>query len=202
MIENEKQRELRNILKKLFRSVKLGLVVIPSTVRENLGMEALKGLRKISDANGLTSQHQEVYFDEGIIFKNRTETVRDLALDTFCNLNFNQDSRKVGGLQLADLAAHTLSVMLLETLGVINKTVKAGPNSGYDPDLDIELGFELWASVRYHFFTQDQIDVDAEPIEGFTLDTGYAIHTAPSCSPALRQAVEKRFGATYIGCIH
>jgi hypothetical protein len=39
-------------------------------------------------------------------------------------------------------------VMLLERLGHLKKMVKGGANSGYDPDLDIGLGFELWASLR------------------------------------------------------
>lgn len=203
MIENEKQRKLRGLLKRLLGNVKLGLVVIPSTERENLGMEALKGLRKISYANGLTEKHLEVYFDKGIVFKNWEKIVRELSLEKFCKFNFNQDSRKVGGIQLADLVAHTLSIMLLETLGLISKKVKAGKNSGYDPDLDIELGFELWSCVRYNFFTQDQINLNAGLIEGFTLDTAsYAVHIAPSCSNVLNQAVKKRFGSTYIGCIH
>jgi hypothetical protein len=60
------------------------------------------------------------------------------------------DSIKVKGIQLADLVAHTFATMLLEQLGLVDKKVKAGENSGYDPDLEIELGFELWASIRYN----------------------------------------------------
>jgi hypothetical protein len=203
MIEDERQRKLRDMLKQLLKNVKIGLVVVPSMEREDLGVEALRGLKKISDANGLTSQHQEVYFDEGIIFKNQIETIRDFDLDTFCSLFFDKDSRKIGGLQLADLVAHTLSVMLLETLGFVKKTVKVGHNSGYDPDLDVELGFELWASIRYSFFTQDKIDLEADPIEGITLETKpYAVHTSSSCTSALCEAVQERFGTMYIGCIH
>lgn len=203
MIESKKQRKLRDLLKKLLKNVKIGLVVIPSTERENLGIEALRGLKKICYANSLTKKHLEVYFDEGIVLKDWQKSVRELSLEKFCKFNFNQDSRKVGGIQLADLVAHTLSIMLLETLGLINKKVKAGQNSGYDPDLDIELGFELWSCVRYNFFTQDQIDLNAGSTEGFTLDTAsYAVHIAPSCSNVLNQAVKKRFGSTYIGCIH
>jgi len=37
-------------------------------------------------------------------------------------------------------------------LGLVTKTVKAGDNSGYEPNSDVELEFKLWAVVRYDFF--------------------------------------------------
>jgi len=197
------QRSLRENLKDLLGNVKLGLVVVPTSERSSLGSEALKGLSKILHANALTAGPHQVYFDEGITFQDRLGLVDQLGLTNMCEIHVDRDSRLVGGLQMADLAAHTMSTMLLETLGIISKTVKAGPNSGYDPDLDIDLGFQMWATLRYHFFTMDKIDLDADPIEGFTLDTGsYAVHVAESCPEELRKAVQERFGRCYMGCIH
>jgi hypothetical protein len=81
--------------------------------------------------------------------------------------------------------------------------VKAGLNSGYDPHLDIEIGFEMWAILRYQFFTEDSPDLDTDPIEGFTLDTAtYALYVPEYCSQHLNDAVIKRFGTNYVGCIH
>ena len=200
MSENATQRALRKELKELLWNIKLGIVVVPSAERQNLGTEALQGLKKIILANELLGEQHHVYFDEGIGFRSPARVVEELYL---CEIYTGQDSRLVGGLQVADLAAHTMSVMLLETLGVINKTVKAGPNSGYDPDLDVELGFELWATQRYHFFTRDNADPDLDQLEGFTLDIGsYAVHVAELCTDVLRNAVQKRFGECYLGCIH
>jgi hypothetical protein len=198
------QRTLRSELKEVLRSTKLGLVVIPSTERYNLGAEALRGLNKILQANKLTNQRHHIYFDQGIVFRRHSDLTLELGMKNYCDILVGQDSRLIGGLQLADLAAHTMSVMLLETLGVVTKTVKAGPNSGYDPDLDIEIGFEMWASLRYHFFTMDNIDPEADDqLMAFTLDTGsYAVYISDSCTDNLRSAVEKRFGKCYLGCIH
>jgi hypothetical protein len=121
-------------------------------------------------------------------------------MSEYCDYYFDQDSRKVAGIQMADLCAHSLSIMLLEQLGLINKNVRA---RGYDPNIEINIGFELWASLRYHFFTQDKINFDVSQIEGFALDTeSYALCIAPSCSAILTKAAKERFGTMYIGCIH
>ena len=115
-----------------------------------------------------------------------------------------QDSREVGGLQLADHVAHSLSGMLLEQMGLLRKHIKAGENSGYDPELLIELGFELWASLRYSLIygpndatpEDDQLVTATFPMEGFGL------YVAPSCNSDLTSHARARFGTNYLGCIH
>ena len=114
------------------------------------------GLEKIIRANKLTASGHHVYFDQGIIVGPDLAGKFGRRVGVQCEVLLNQDSRSVGGVQVADLAAHSMGVMLLESLGYLKKTVKAGENSGYDPDLDIELGFELWASLRYAFFKAPQ----------------------------------------------
>jgi hypothetical protein len=132
------------------------------------------------------------------------ENARTLGLYEQFNCYFEQDSRIVCGLQLADLVAHTCSIMLLESLGLVTKTVKAGENSGYDPDLDIELGFELWASLRYNFFSKpaphpdtwrDQSDYRVEV-------KGVGLYVSDSCPELLKEKALDRFGEMYLGCIH
>jgi hypothetical protein len=203
MLQEPIQSTLRSHLKRFFWDTRLGLVVVPYSERAILGNAALTGLKKILTANGLESVRNQVFFDEGVMFSGQRNLIADLALDVSCDFFFEQDSRQIGGIQIADLTAHTFSVTLLEELGLISKKVKAGENSGYDPDLDIELGFELWAGVRYHFFTQDQVDMNQNQLDGFTLDTGtYALYVSPSCPPTLTSAAQRRFGTTYVGCIH
>ncbi len=92
--------------------------------------------------------------------------------------------------------------MLLDALGLLSKVVKAGPDSGYDPDLDIELGFELWASVRYQFFSSG-LPNNVHSNEDMVVEVApYGLHIAESCSAKLRQAALARFGRQYLGCIH
>ena len=91
-------------------------------------------------------------------------------------------------------------------MGLLKKMVRAGENSGYDPDLEIEIGFELWATMR------SQIIGAPEPIEPvgdgrfelypvFTVN-GYGLYIAPSCPEPLRASALGRFGTNYLGCIH
>jgi hypothetical protein len=195
------RRELQNILQHTYR---FGLVVVPHHERASLGRHALLGLDKVCQANDLAHLHERAYFDQGIFSSSRaaTELAQQIGVSQYCEVHPEQDSRLAKGVQLADLVAHTCALMLLDALGLMSKVVKAGPNSGYDPDLDIELGFELWASVRYQFFNgglHDHIDSN----EDMVVDVAtYGLHIAQSCSPRLRDAALERFGTQYWGCIH
>lgn len=203
MDEDEGQRLLRDNLKGILQSTRLGLIVCSIQERPRLGNEALRGLAKIVRANRLDGEPHDAFLDEGISFEKRGEAIAAAELDLSCRIHCDQDSRLVPGLQLADLAAHTMSIMLLETLGLVGKTVKAGDASGYDPDLHIELGFEMWATIRYQFFTQDEPNLEVDGLEGFTLDIGsYALHVSDGCPEPLRAAAVDRFGTCYMGCIH
>ncbi len=121
-----------------------------------------------------------------------------------CECRFEQDSKLVPGLQLADLIAHTCSMMLLEKLGLITKLIKVGPNSGYDPDLQVELGWALWASVRYAFFHGgSKYGIDDDPVDFMTVDVaGYGLFIDKSCDPRVAAAALNLFGKCYLGCIH
>ena len=82
--------------------------------------------------------------------------------------------------------------------------MKAGEKSGYDPDLDINLGFMLWVTLRYALFKAPQpIPGPEDPLGDLMFDVAnYGLHVASSCSEALRSAALKRFGECYLGCIH
>ena len=206
MRSQPEQAKAREHLRDLLNAVRTGLVVVPGARRESLGDEAIAGLAKILKKNQLDLVPHKIFIDQGIM-------VSDAVGETFCNgpgklseLHLKQDSKLIGGIQLADLAAHSMSVMLLEQLGLIKKMVKAGENSGYDPELDIELGFELWASLRYSFFKapypklgpipDDPVGEMIFPVEN------YGLHIAASCDEKLREAALQRFGECYLGCIH
>jgi hypothetical protein len=119
-----------------------------------------------------------------------------------CEVNLEQDSRLVKGLQLADLVAHTGATMLLSSLGVVRKMVPVDDNSGYESGTIIDLGFELWATLRYQFFNgglPKDVASNADmvvPVEGFGL------YIAEDCPDDLRAAASDRFGTCYVGCVY
>jgi hypothetical protein len=152
MIAHPEQIQLRNLLSSMIRDVKTGIIVHPAMQRETLGSEALKGLSKIILANNLEQKKHTAFFDSGINIEDYDKNVFKDSIGICCDLHPEQNSKLIGGIQLADLVAHSLGMMLLEQLGLISKKVRVGENSGYDPDLEVELGFELWASLRYSFF--------------------------------------------------
>jgi hypothetical protein len=206
MDRNPKQAELRGRLIEILGKIRVGLVVVPATERSLLGHHALLGLRKILSANGLAQKPHSVFLDQGIIVDKGT--CKELLGEpgVLCEVHQSQDSKLIGGIQLADLTAHLLGGMLLESLGLMSKLVRAGENSGYDPDLEIELGFELWATLRYQFFKAPQPNPGAvpdDPIGDLIFDVeNYGLHISDGCSQTLKEAALQRFGTCYLGCIH
>lgn len=218
MGRDPRQSVVRDELKDMILDgTRLAVVVLPSENRADLGNTALQALQTFITVNDLPLDHPDVYLHGGV-FASRAvgeAQVATLGLSQHCDVHVETDSRAVCGLQLADLVAHTASMMLLETLGLVNKTVKAGENSGYDPDMDIRLGFELWAGLRYNFFGGEVPDPDAA--EGPThavypefVDAPWplmpvephGLYVSSRCGKALADAARKRFGQMYLGCIH
>jgi len=207
MDRNPQQVVARNFLTDVFRAnCRLGVVLAPDCPRHVLGAEALKGLNKILDTCCFGSESHDVWFDEGILASRRAgeRAARELFPDGTCKFHFEQDSVRVFGLQVADLIAHTCATLLLAELGLVNKIVKAGENSGYHPNSGVELSFELWAGLRYHFFA-----APPPPFETWKSELDYSIdvasrglHIADSCTENVKTAGQARFGSMYVGCIH
>ncbi len=121
MSGDSRLKRLRARLNALLFESKIGILVIPSGHRSELGNEALRCLNKILHANKLIESAHTIYFDEGI-------KVNQSFIDQFqknsgglSKLLLNQDSKIIGGLQLADLTSHYLGTMLLEQIGKIGK---------------------------------------------------------------------------------
>jgi len=206
MDRNPHQAKLRGELSNILMNTSVGVIVLPVSERALLGREAIIGLQKILHANGLDQQPHRIFFDEGITVDSQTHKTFLEGTGSLCELHPSQDSKLVGGMQLADLVAHSLGGMLLEQLGLISKKVRVGEGSGYDPDLEIELGFELWASLRYQFFKAPQPKpgpIPDDPVGEMIFDVeNYGLHISEKCCPSLREAAIQRFGDCYLGCIH
>ncbi len=201
------QAEARRLLKGVIQDrCRIGIVIAPDTSGAEFGYEALLGLKKVLLTNRFRSASHEVFFDQGI-FTNRVAA--ELAASRICdghNCNFHleQNSIMIMGLQAADLIAHNCAMMMLAQLGIVKKKVKAGPNSGYDPDSEVELEFELWAGLRYNFFAAAPPPVDTWKSQlDFQVDVeSRGLHLADSCDNEIRDAALIRFGRMYLGCIH
>ena len=150
---NPARRRARRELQNARANYRVGVVVGPVQRRPDFGLEALRGLYKILSSNDLTLAGHDVFLDQGLVANKRTFEELAAVLDLRgCSLNIEQNSTQVFGLQVADLLAHTGATMLSAQMGFIRKQVKAGKNSGYDPEDEIDLAFELWAGSRRDFF--------------------------------------------------
>lgn len=212
MSKHPEQGKLRNKLKSFLDKIKIGLIVLPRELRDELGNQATFGLSRIVFANQLNNQINKIYFDEGIKIDEAVLTNFKNRLDGKCSVLLEQDSKLVGGIQLADLVAHSLGIMLLEELGLTSKKVRAGEKSSYDPDSEMDIGFELWATLRHSFFMSPKAH-GTMPFEGEISHEmyvkarthnieKYGLYIAPSCTDDLKNAVVERFATNYLGCIH
>lgn len=197
-------QKLRSALKTYIgRRCKIAVCVVDGDKR--LGPAALKLLdRALAHPYLARSQHQ-VFFDEGLFpsIKAAANLVQDNEKLESCEFHFEQDSRRVLGIQLADIVAHTCSTMLLEALGHISKkiVVNAPDDSTYH-GLEIELGFEMWAGIRYAFLSQNK----SQPKDDFNLAHvdvyPWGLFIDDSVLENVASAAMKRFGENYLGCIH
>lgn len=199
------QARLREALYHL--DARIALVVCGQDEVGRLGLEGAAALASI--VRGFTPQGGThcAFFDQGIFGSVRAGT------DAFrqCDVgnvegHFEQDSKVVLGIQVADLAAHTCSIMLLEHLGIVAKEVRAGPDSGYEPDSTHPIGFELWARTRYQWFHGPSPAIPPDgfvEIEHMTVPVdGYGLFISSGCPEPIRTAARLRFGSMYLGCIH
>lgn len=201
---DERLQALRSELKAYIgRSCKIAVCVVEGD--KKLGPAALKLLSKALDHPQLAGRQHQVFLDEGLF--RSTKAAADLARDDValasCEFHFEQDSRNVLGIQLADTVAHTCSTMLLETLGHVTKKIVVNElrDSVYH-GMEIELGFEMWAGIRYAFLSQNK----ANPKDDFDLANvdvyPWGLFIDKSVSKNITTAAMERFGENYLGCIH
>jgi hypothetical protein len=204
--DRQRRFSLRHLLRMVMQGTKVGAVLSGIDERHRLGEDALIGLTRFIEVNKLGRGHV-VVMDQGVMFSRRAEAVDTFEARTGSRCSLGQDSRMLGGLQVADLAAHSLSTMVLETMGLVSKKVRSGRYLGYgDDDLDVEIGFELWVTTRHclfqhHFVTEEMLE--RNEMEAMTADTAtYALYISPGCSPQAQTAALEALGKMYMGCIY
>lgn len=201
MHDNPRLRDLRLKLR-AFIHHKCRVAVSVVTGDKKIGPTSLRLLKSALSHHSLHGQTHEVFFDEGLFSSRQAGEKQAAKLGSLekCQFHFEQDSKSIAGIQVADLVAHTCGIMLLDALGYINKKVRVR-GSGYD-DVDIELGFEMWAGMRYAFlrvnkaYPKDDLDLATVEVEPFGL------FIDESVEQVVADAARERFGEMYLGCIH
>lgn len=191
-------RQLRaHLFEVMFRhGCRIATVVSPRSERHLIADHAGRLVDEIVAAFEIDDDLQ-IYFDEGI----DPPTLWSPGVRT-CS-HFGQDSRAVPGIQLADLAAHSTATMLLGELGILKKKVKAGENSGYDPDDILNIEFQLWAFMRYCFASNERYHAELDWTESNYADyKPFGLYVSPSCSEDIEVAVRRQLGTVWLGCIH
>lgn len=205
MQDNPSMRKARDLFHDVLSDCRIGVVVAPAHRRQDFGLEALRGLHKILTSTGLDTSGHSVFLDQGLVNNRATfdALVAELGLSEN-TIQIEQDSVLIAGLQLADMVTHTCATMLRAQMGLVTKLVKAGENSGYEPNDDIDLAFMLWGSLRSNFFAapppppqewKSQLDWQAD-VES------RGLYIAESCSKELKAVALERFGKMYLGCTH
>ena len=196
--------EQRKFVRYLLHNSNLALVILPKDDRKQLGNYCAELTLQLLNTGMLKKEKHELYIDENIfIDKDLKAKLEDCSVSLYLNC----DSSKEAGIQLADHASHALGGMLLEEMGIIKKQVKAGKNSGYHHEDLLDLGFELWAGLRYALIGNNQYieglsPPPEDPANPYFMVEGYGLYIAGSCSKDLTSAAKKRFGINYLGCIH
>ncbi len=191
MAGNEAAQEMRARLKfLLMEKCRLAIAVCP--VSERTRIMAVSGALIASIAHDDRAPPGTVYFDEGM-------KKQKLTLPEGWSAELGCDSRIVAGIQIADCAAHIVSIILLSEMGIINKMVET---EGYYPEPEVEMAWQLWTSVRYALSS-------GRPIDGYDKDgrcepmmAPFGLLVSERCSDAVKAAAEQRLGAVWVGCIH
>jgi hypothetical protein len=192
MAGNPAAQRLRDRLQDILRQCKIAVAICPVSERaavvEHVG-KLLFGLPSIALELPAT-----VYFDGGM-------KRAPLELPEGVTAIHDCDSKKVGGIQVADCAAYLVSMMLLGELGILTKTVPAtSVYPGHDGE--IELAWKLWASVRYALSSGDPIGGHDEDGWCEPLMHPFGLLVSDGCSDAVKDAVKKRLSSVWVGCIH
>ena len=92
---------------------------------------------------------------------------------------------------------------MLTTLGHVTKKIVINePRDSVYHGMEIELGFEMWAGIRYAFLSQNK----ADPKDNFDLANvdvcPWGLFIDESVGEEIAAAAMERFGENYLGCIH
>ena len=202
MAGNNSLQSIRSELMELIRSnCRIAICVVDGD--KNIGPAGLRLLQHAISHKTLVSREHVVHFDEGLFSSSRAafQIASEIGGLGSSTLLFEQNSKEVLGIQLADLCAHTCSTMLLGALGKEMKAINV-EDSGYDGELDIPLDFELWAGIRYALLDSPNPNPQDLMDHAFVDLARHGLLIDESVSDTVGTAATERFATIYLGCIH
>jgi hypothetical protein len=203
--KNPELIQIRSELKELLiDNCKMGIVVLPRDRRDELGKECVLALKQFISSNGL-SEVKDVYIDQGMFasIQKGNDYIHSLGFGDNIKFHIEQNSLLIRGIQLADLSAHLLSIKLKDAMGLVSKMVKAGEKSGFDSDIDLELGLEIFAALRYCVFNKGSREPNGNMVNDSTVDVEpNGLFISNYCNDDLAGTARAAFGSFYLGCIH
>ncbi len=189
---NKPAQDLRERFREIIGRCKIAIGVCAVIERHQLMSLAASICEAIASRNVIESG--ALYLDEGI-------KPQSISMPAGFQLRPGCDSKSVIGIQLADCCAHFIATILLDELGVVKKMVPARrvypENEG-----DLELAWELWASIRYALAGRETIGAVQDDGIHEPLLTPFGLVLSDGCDARVVEAARKRFGTVWIGCIH
>lgn len=192
MAENPNAQQLRDRFQEIIGRCKIAIGVCSVHERDHLMSLAGRIIEAITRHG--TFAEKTVYLDQGMK-SNPVRLPDGYTLETGCN------SKSVVGIQLADCCAHFVSSIILGEMGLFNKMVPASRIYPGDPG-ELDLAWELWASIRHALAGPEPTGAlddygDYEPSR-----KPFGMVFSDGCDIAVAEAVRRRLGEVWIGCIH
>lgn len=182
--KNSSLTKLRHALFRYLSQYRIAIAVTPNT--DNGKIEFGAALSSFLIVNNI--EDVSIFLDRGIVL--RRDSLGELN-NLKTHLIDNCDSKKIRGIQLADLVAHTVASMTKQLLKPIASKKYIKTHEG----LTTELDFELFCKLRYIYFSK-QIDHNYVQVEPFGL------YLSNNCQQEVVEVLRSRLAITYIGCVH
>lgn len=174
-----------------------GVFVLPSSLRHELFDEFSTFISHLESLD--LDEELHIYVDQGIISNAEATLISNNHQRATV---YNCDSSEVNGIQFADLVAALCGVRLREEVSSNPKMLTYGDESGFNPPIEAELGYELWASLRYSMLKPDTPLGDDMPEMATFITTNYGFLLSKQVSELVAEKASKIFGEVYLGCIH
>lgn len=199
-------QDLRSRLFDILQGSKIAVSILPATNRCLLGKFQLQTLERIISANDLQRDFYSVYIDQGIKFNDDDIMIFKKNTKNHISLMFNQDSKYIKGIQLADLASHSTSAMLKEFMQE-PKIIRTLDEDGQL--IEMALSFKFFKLLRHNFFCnylslskeEFELALDIDPIEAMSVTVkDYGLFISDQCSEEVKNAALTCLSKLYMGC--